>query len=104
MKENSIQIVFKTNAFPQLSETFIVSNIVEAIKQGFSIKIIVDLIKSEKDSSQPELLEKYGIMEKVFTVPSPKNKLKRYLKALQYLIHPLLFFYFLKYEEQNSKI
>ncbi|NCO64896.1 MAG: colanic acid biosynthesis glycosyltransferase WcaL, partial [Flavobacteriia bacterium] len=35
-------IVFKANAFPTFSETFIVSNITAAIDAGFKVKIIVD--------------------------------------------------------------
>jgi len=58
-------IVFKTNSFPNISETFIVSNIVEAIKYGYEVKIIVDAINAKTNTSQPDLLAKYDLLDKV---------------------------------------
>lgn len=90
-------IVFKTNSFPNISETFIVSNIIATIKKGYDVKIIVDNIHPVTNTSQPELLGQYRIMERVFKLTSTKNKKLRYLKAIQKLINPILLYYFIKY-------
>ncbi len=95
MKTN--RVVFKLKSFPEISETFVISNIVEAIKQDFDVKIISDIVKSQTNTSQLELLKKYKILEKTKYFNQPKKKAKRYFKVLQYLCNPILFYYFIKY-------
>jgi colanic acid/amylovoran biosynthesis glycosyltransferase len=92
------KIVFKTNSFPIISETFIVSNIVETIKNGHEIIIIADKKNKYTDSSQTDLLEKYCLMDKVLQYYSSKGKWKRYKRAIKAIIStPILSFYFAKY-------
>jgi len=91
------KVVFKTNAFPSISETFIVSNIVEAIKKGYKVKIIVDTIQPKGNTSQPGLLAKYGLLEKVSKFEQPRGKIIRKIKAICFLLNPLMLYYFIKY-------
>jgi colanic acid/amylovoran biosynthesis glycosyltransferase len=96
-------IVFKTVSFPTISETFIVSNIVETIKKGFKVKIIVDTINSNNTTSQPDLLAQYGLLELVSMFQQPTEKKARYIKAFRYLLNPVLFYYFIKYSLFKGK-
>ena len=97
-------IVFKTNAFPTFSETFIVSNITAAIDAGFKVKIIVDTINPKANTSQPAILEQYGLLDMVSKFWQPKAKIKRIMKSFQYLLNPLLFYYFLRYIILKKKV
>lgn len=90
-------IIFKTHSFPNVSETFIVSNIIETIKRGFNVKIIVDTIKTKADTSQIELLEQYDLMNKVSKMDHPVTKRLRNKKTIYLLGKPVLFYYFIKY-------
>ena len=96
-------IVFKTNAFPTFSETFIVSNITAAIDAGFKVKIIVDAINPKTNTSQPNILEQYGLMDKTVKFKQPTQKIKRKIKALYFLLNPLLLYYFIKYWKFKGK-
>ena len=54
-------IYFKLKAFPQIPETFIVSNLVYAKQKGFNIKIYTDKYLGLENSSQATLLQKNKI-------------------------------------------
>lgn len=97
-------IVFKTKMFPTVSETFVTSNIVAAIKAGLSVKIVVDTVNPLNNSSQPELLQEYGLMDKVTSIRLPKSSFVRLIKALGYLIDPTLFRFFLKYCRLKKRV
>ncbi|MFK5879880.1 MAG: hypothetical protein QM478_10345, partial [Flavobacteriaceae bacterium] len=90
-------IVFKTKSFPNVSETFIVSNIVTSINKGYSFAIIVDEINTKENTSQLNLLEEFSLLDKVFKFSQPKGKRKRYIRTIRYLFNPILFYYFIKY-------
>lgn len=90
-------IIFKTNAFPSISETFIVSNIVETIKMGYEVKIIVDAINTKTNTSQPDMLEQYGLLDKTVKFTQPTQKIFRYVSALYLMLNPFLLYYFLKF-------
>lgn len=90
-------IVFKTNSFPTFSETFIVSNITEAIDAGFRVKIIVDAINAKDNTSQPDLLKEYELLGKVLKFEQAKGKIIRKIKAIYLLLNPLMLSYFIKY-------
>jgi colanic acid/amylovoran biosynthesis glycosyltransferase len=96
-------IIFKTHSFPNISETFIVSNIIETIKKGYNVKIIVDTINLKTSTSQPDLLEQYGLMDKVLQFSSSKGKWRRYNRAIRTLKSPIILFYFLKYTLYKGK-
>ena len=56
-----MKINFKLKAFPQISETFVVSNLVYAKQKGFKVGIYVDKYLGLENSSQADLLVKYKI-------------------------------------------
>ncbi|WP_418263879.1 glycosyltransferase family 4 protein [Flavobacterium faecale] len=96
-------IVFKTHSFPNVSETFIVSNIIETIKKGHIIKIIVDTINSKTNTSQQELVQNYKLMDKVSVMIHPDLKKERNIKALFLLCNPVLCYYFIRYSLYKKK-
>ncbi len=96
-------VVFKTVSFPTFSETFIGSNITEAIDAGFDVKIIVDTINASDNTSQPDLLAKYGLLDKVLRFEQPRGKINRYIKAASHLLNPLLLYCFIKYSIFKGK-
>lgn len=96
-------IVFKTNSFPNISETFIVSNIKETIDADFKVNIIVDSINSIENTSQPDLLVQYSLLDLVSKLEQPQGKVNRYIKALKLLLNPVLFYYFIKYSIHKGK-
>ncbi|WAC01939.1 glycosyltransferase [Lacinutrix neustonica] len=97
-------LVFKTHLFPTASETFVVSNVVAAITMGYDVKIIADRINPIQEGSQAALLEKHEVMRFVATITPPQHKLKRLFKAFQYVLHPMLLYYFIKYCATVSKV
>lgn len=97
-------VVFKTVSFPTFSETFIVSNIKETIDAGFKVKIIVDTVNSKTNTSQPDLLTKYGLLDKVSKFEQPRGKTSRKIKAIGALLNPLMLSYFIKYYLIKGKL
>ena len=91
------KIIFKTLSFPRASETFVVSNIIEAIKKGYQVEIITETINVVHNSSQQQLLEAYNLMELVTTINPPRHKIKRIFKSFYYLLNPLVIYFFIKY-------
>jgi colanic acid/amylovoran biosynthesis glycosyltransferase len=96
-------VIFKTNSFPTISETFIVSNIIAAIDAGFKVKIIVDNLNAINNTSQPDLLEQYGLLDNVFKFEQPRGKINRKIKALYLLLNPSLFYFYLKFSLFKGK-
>ena len=90
-------IVFKVRAFPVISQTFITYCIIEAIKNGYEVKIIVDQLNPINESSQEDLLKKYDLLNKVIVNNTPKNKFKRLVAASILLLNPIILYYFLRY-------
>ncbi|WP_439475775.1 glycosyltransferase [Algoriphagus formosus] len=92
-------IVFKVSQFPTYSETFIVHNIVGAIENGYDVRILADRKNPISNSSQKDLLEKYQIIEKVFTVKSIPTTRFRQIRNLLWdtIKNPFLIFLFFKY-------
>lgn len=91
------KIIFKTLSFPRISETFIVSNISQAIESGYEIEVIAETINSIKNSSQDFILKKYKLMDLVSSVNQPKNKIYRFILAIYYLFNPINLYFFIKY-------
>jgi len=77
-------ILFKIQQFPHLSETFILSQIIMAIEEGYEVNILVKEVLDFEKSTHLELLEKYKIQEKVILddFHIPKNKLLRLFIAV----------------------
>ena len=106
IRSNLKTIVFKLNQFPHLSETFITSQIILAIKFGFDVKLLVAEVLSFKASKQTKLLEKYNIADKIIIEDYniPKNKIHRFLKWGYLLIKNInnLNYIIRFYKHQNS--
>ena len=100
----SKEIVFVTRFFPKASETFVVSNVVEAIKKGFSVRVIAQEVAPLVESSQESLLKKYKVMDVTTAFTEPIEKKERLKKAVYYLCNPVLLFYFLKYVYVKKKV
>jgi len=85
--------------FPEETKTFEINHILNACNAGFEIRIFPQKSKELKDSSQPEIIEHYGLMDKVINPTSfYSNKFKRIKWFLGTLRNgPTKFFlYFLK--------
>jgi len=75
-----MKIAFIVSKFPSLSETFILNQITGLIDMGHEIEIFASN-KSKDQKIHPEI-EKYGLMEKVYYIKKPKNKLIRIIKGI----------------------
>lgn len=85
MKE---RIIFKLREFPHLSETFILAQIITALKLGYDVKLLVRKKLNFDASKQEILLKKYKIDKKIIIedYKIPKNKMYRFLKCLLFLL------------------
>lgn len=97
------EVVFKNKSFPTVSETFVVNNVVVAIKNGFEVTIITDKKHAPTKSSQTQLLINHKIPDKTRVFTEPKGKVKRYVTALMLLFNPVLLFYYIKYVKFTKK-
>lgn len=93
----SNRILFKLWQFPRLSETFLVAQIISAIKCGYEVNILVEELPKE-NLQHKQLLFEYGLLEKVILedYKIPKNKIWRILKAFFLIIHNTFNFFKLK--------
>ena len=80
-------ICFVVPTFPSISETFVVNQIIAAKKNGFKIKILVKWLGDISQSSQEQLILEHQLLRDVIVERStfPKNKFKRYFKALLFI-------------------
>lgn len=65
------KVYFLVDHFPAKTETFVVNQIVQTIKNGFDVKIIANDLIDFRQSSQQELLEKYEIAGKTHSAFPP---------------------------------
>ena len=81
-------IFIKLKSFPHFSETFVVSNIVYALKGGCKLNIYTDKYLGITNSSQKDLLQQYEVQKIIEQPPVlPQHKLKKLIfvfKALSY--------------------
>ncbi|MDN3667875.1 glycosyltransferase [Echinicola jeungdonensis] len=105
MTDNNL-IIFKVSEFPTFSETFIVQNIVDALERGYDVKILTNRKNHISNSSQKDLLEKYKLLDKVFTVRSiPNTKFRRVRNLVWDTVkNPFLIIIFLKYILKKNNI
>ncbi|KAA3622552.1 MAG: colanic acid biosynthesis glycosyltransferase WcaL [Flavobacterium sp.] len=96
-------VVFKVKEFPTYSETFVVHNIIAAIKEGFNVEIITNILHNQNNSSQPDIIEKFGLIARARKYSEPKIKFIRYLKSLIYLFNPIIFNAAFKYFQLKGK-
>lgn len=97
------KVIFKTESFPLVSQTFVVNNVIEAIKNGFQIIIITNIKNQHSQSSQQELLRDFNIDTFTHKYTEPIVKKKRILKAFLSSFNPVLIFYYLKYIRFKKK-
>ena len=78
------KILFKLRQFPHLSETFILAQIVTAIKADLEVHILVSEVLDFESSTHQEVLKKYEIEEKIILEDYgvPRNRFIRILKAI----------------------
>ena len=83
-----MKIAYVINVFPKLSESFILNEIVELLKNGHDIQIY-SLIKPTEDVKHEEV-EKYHILEKTYYF-SFKHLLKtNFIKLLKYFLYGVI--------------
>ena len=76
------KLIFKIGQFPHLSETFILAQIITAIKCGYEVKLLIGQLLDFETSKQLDLITKYGIDKKIIIedYKIPKNKVIRLIK------------------------
>lgn len=93
-------ILFKIWKFPQLSETFIVNQIITAIKLNYDVRILVGELNQIDGNSNTKLFEKYNLLDKciIEDYNIPNIKILRYIKASYLLLQNIsLIKLFIKY-------
>ncbi|MBD0833089.1 glycosyltransferase [Aestuariibaculum sediminum] len=95
-------ICFVVSAFPSVSETFVVNQIVAAKRNGLNIKVLTNKCLPISLSSQLKILEEHEILKDIISVnfDMPKNKMVRILKAFFYII--CYFRFWIKLEKRYS--
>jgi len=99
-------ILFKIWKFPQLSETFIVNQIVLAIKMGYEVNILIGEFTDISKNANTKLFEEYKLSEKIIIedYKIPQQKLTRIFKAAWLLIENVSFLpHFIKYYKESDK-
>ncbi len=99
-------ILFKIWKFPQLSETFIVNQIVLAIKMGYEVKILAGNLTDISKNANTKLFEEYNLSEKIIIedYKIPQQKSKRILKAARLLLkNPGLLSHLIKYYKVSGR-
>lgn len=91
-------IIFKLNRFPEVSETFIVSNIIYAIRQGFKVRVLCNTFLGLSNSSQQEELQHYGVENKIISIIKPKeNTFAKFIQLFSFLLKPRNAYFTFKY-------
>lgn len=82
-------VLFKIWKFPQLSETFIVNQIVIAIKLGFKVKILVGDLNDFEGNCNLELFKEYALDKKIIheNYRIPLKRWQRFKKAFTFLLN-----------------
>ncbi len=100
-------ILFKVWKFPQLSETFIVNQIVLAIRLGYDVRILVGEFSDISKNGNLQLFERFNLQDKIIIedYKVPLNKVQRIIKAGQLVLENLRLLPKLKsyYKESGKK-
>ena len=82
------KIVFKVPEFPHLSETFIVAQIITAIKLGYEVKILIRKFLDNDTAINSILIKNYDLLDKIIIEDYniSKNRLVRLFKWIILLI------------------
>ena len=101
-------IVFKIWKFPQLSETFVVNQIVTAIKLGYEVKVLVGEEQNFEEHSNIKLIDEYKIRDKIVKedYKIPLNRFLRITKGfflmLGFVLQLPAFFRFYKLSSKKE--
>ena len=96
-------ICYISKSFPHKSETFIVNQIVAAIKRDYHVLILTNNFLSINSSSQEVLFSKYSLVDKVRKIDFNISK-NKVLKLFQLLIlHAKYFKYVIKNVEMSAR-
>lgn len=93
----SKDIVFILSDFPLVSQTFVVSNVVEAIKKGYDTQVLTLKVYNVSESAQQEIIDAHDVMRKTSCFTEPIKKSKRYGLALKCVLDLKIAYYFSKY-------
>jgi colanic acid/amylovoran biosynthesis glycosyltransferase len=76
------KLIFKIGQFPHLSETFILAQIITAIKCGYEVRLLIGELLDFETSKQLDLIKKFEIDKKIIIEDYriPKNKILRLIK------------------------
>jgi colanic acid/amylovoran biosynthesis glycosyltransferase len=82
------KVIFKVPEFPHLSETFIVAQIITAIKLGYEVKILIRKFLDNDTAINSILIKEYDLLDKIIIEDYniPKNRLIRLIKWIVLLI------------------
>ena len=64
MKNSAGILLIRVGAFPNTSETFITLQAKLAMDLGYDVRILVDKKNGIPDSSQVEIIERYGLLDR----------------------------------------
>lgn len=93
-----MKIYYKLKSFPNVSETFVVSNILYAKEAGYQVKIYTNKYLGLNNSSQKKQLQRKKIKDDViFPFRLKGNKLMKSLQLVFLLLHPRVFWFSFKY-------
>jgi colanic acid/amylovoran biosynthesis glycosyltransferase len=82
------KLIFKIGQFPHLSETFILAQIITAIKCGYDVRLLIGELLDFETSKQQNLIQQYDIDKKIIVedYKIPTNKIVRLIKWISLLI------------------
>jgi colanic acid/amylovoran biosynthesis glycosyltransferase len=99
-------LLFKIWKFPQFSETFIVNQILLAVKMGYEVKILIGELTDISKNANRKLFEEYNLREKIIIEDYKISPLKskRILKAAWLLIKNIFLLpQLIKYYNNSTK-
>lgn len=104
MKKNSQLILFKLKSFPQVSETFVVTNILYALRKGYVVSILCDRFLGLSNSSQKMELQEVKLGDQIFPpIKQNKSRLGKLFQLFSFLIKPRNLYFTFKYKTHKSK-
>lgn len=98
------KVILKVTAFPVVSETFVLNSFVAAIEKGKEVQLITNELRSVENSSQPELIKKYDLLNKTLLFKRPIENKRRKIDFFKVLFNPVQLFYLIKYFLIQNKL
>ena len=104
---NQMRITFLTSHFPELSEQFIINQVIGLLDAGVDVSILT-LHNAKEYSHNPEF-RSYKLWEKITSLSIPENRKTRFIKALPLIlkllfISPLKLFMALNFKRYNRAV